>query len=241
MGIIFASIVVTTSDGCSKAKLAQPSNYEQATVIQGVNALSQAILPFIILAIQYYFANQYTECDLLANQRIATTDNGQTTNAVGLDQIKHFDYYIVSRTKGRYQLLILDGYKSHYSTEFELYCQQNNIITLCIPLHSSHLLQPLDVGCFKPLKQAYSRQVEDLIQMYINYVSKLEFFYSFCKAFFTSIIEKNIQRGFARASLMLYDLERMLSKLDVKLCTLTPLNLRAATLQPQVFQTPYNP
>jgi hypothetical protein len=49
-------------------------------------------------------------------------------------------------------LLILDGHESHHSTEFELYYQQNNIITLCIPPHSSYLLQPLDVGYFGPLK-----------------------------------------------------------------------------------------
>ncbi len=67
--------------------------------------------------------------------------------------------------------------------------------------------------------------------MYINYVSKLEFFYGFRKAFFTSITERNIQRGFAGAGLMPYDLERVLSKLDVKLYTPTPLNSRATTLQ----------
>jgi hypothetical protein len=39
MGIIFLGIVVTTSDGRGKAKLAQPGNREWATVIQGVNAL----------------------------------------------------------------------------------------------------------------------------------------------------------------------------------------------------------
>jgi hypothetical protein len=50
IGIIFAGMVVTTSDGRSKAKLAQPSNREWATVIQGVNALGWAIPPFIILA-----------------------------------------------------------------------------------------------------------------------------------------------------------------------------------------------
>jgi hypothetical protein len=38
MGIIFACMVVTTSDGRGKAKLAQPGNREWATVIQGVNA-----------------------------------------------------------------------------------------------------------------------------------------------------------------------------------------------------------
>ena len=40
---------------------------------------------------------------------------------------------------------------------------------------------------------------------------------------------------------MPYDLERVLSKLDVKLRTPTPLNSRAATPQPWVFQTPQNP
>jgi hypothetical protein len=57
MGIIFAGMVVTTSDGRTKAKLAQPGNREWATVIQGVNALAWAIPPFIILAAQYHLAN----------------------------------------------------------------------------------------------------------------------------------------------------------------------------------------
>ncbi len=65
--------------------------------------------------------------------------------------------------KGKYRLLILDGHESYYSPKFKLYCQQNNIITLYMPLHSSYLLQPLDVSCFRPLKQAYGCQVEDLI------------------------------------------------------------------------------
>jgi len=60
--------------------------------------------------------------------------------------------------------------------------------------------------------------------MYINYVSKLEFLCSFRKAFFASLTEKNIRGGFVGAGLVPYDLERVLSKLDIKLRTLTPLN-----------------
>ncbi len=82
------------------------------------------------------------------------------------------------------------------------------------------------------MKQAYSRQIKDLMRMYINHISKLEFLYGFRKAFFASITEKNIQGGFVGSGLMPYDLERVLSKLDVKLRTPTPLNSRAATLQP---------
>jgi hypothetical protein len=137
--------------------------------------------------------------------------------------------------------LILDGHESHHSTEFERYCQQNNIITLCMPPHSSHKLQPLDVGCFGPLKQAYGRQIEDLMRAHINHVSKLEFLCAFREAFFASMTEKNIQGGFAGAGLVPYDPERVLSKLDVRLRTPTPLNSRASTPQPWVCQTPHNP
>ncbi len=66
--------------------------------------------------------------------------------------------------------------------------------------------------------------------MYINYVNKLEFLYSFREAFFASIIERNIQGCFVGSSLMPHDPERVLSKLDIKLCILIPLNSRAATL-----------
>jgi len=39
-----------------------------------------------------------------------------------MDWIRYFDFHIVSRTKGKYRLLILDGYDSYYSEEFKTYC-----------------------------------------------------------------------------------------------------------------------
>ncbi|KAL2137459.1 hypothetical protein VTI28DRAFT_9599 [Corynascus sepedonium] len=241
MGIICRGMVVTTLDGLKKARLAQPGNREWATVIQGVNALGWAIPLYIILAGQHHLSNWYKECKLPTVWRIKTTDNGWTTNEAGLDWIKHFDYHTTPRRKGKYRLLILDGHESHHSTKFERYCQQNNIITLYMPPHTSHCLQPLDVGCFGPLKQAYGRQIENLMRLYITYISKLEFLCGFREAFFASMTEKNIQSGFAGSGLVPYDPERVLSKLDIKLRTPTPLNSRAGTPEPWVFQTPHNP
>ncbi len=111
MGVIFPGMVVTTSEGRGKAKLAQPGNREWATVIQAVCAGGWAVPPFIILAAQYHLANWYQECDLPSTWRIATTDNGWTTNKVGLDWIKHFNHHTKHRTKGTYRLLILDGHE----------------------------------------------------------------------------------------------------------------------------------
>jgi hypothetical protein len=60
---------------------------------------------------------------------------------------------------GSRRLLILDGHESHKSLAFQDLCEQNRIITLCMPPHASHILQPLDVGCFAPLKQAYKKEI----------------------------------------------------------------------------------
>ena len=124
--------------------------------------------------------------------------------------------------------------------EFELYYKENNIITLYMPVHSSHKCQPLDVGCFGPLKQSYGRQIEELMRAYINHISKLEFLCAFREAFFASMTEKNIYGGFVGAGIVSFDLERVLSKLDVKLYIPTPSSSRPGTTQPWVSKTPHN-
>jgi hypothetical protein len=55
----------------------------------------------------------------------------------------------------RYRLLILDGHESHLNQDFKDYCKENDILTLCMPPHSSHILQSLHVACFSPLKRKY--------------------------------------------------------------------------------------
>ena len=241
MGMIFPGMVVTSSEGRGRAKLAQPGNREWATVIQGVNASGWAIPPFIILAARYHLASWYEEGNLPASWIIQTTDNGWTTNEVGLQWIQHFEHHTASRTQGTYRLLILDGHESHHSTQFELFCQSHNIITLCMPPHSSHILQPLDVGCFGPLKQAYGREVEDLMRMHINHVSKVEFLRAFRGAFLTSFKEGNIRAGFRRTGLIPLDPQAILSKLDIQIQTPSPPGTSSGGLPPWESKTPQNP
>ena len=59
-------------------------------------------------------------------------------------------------------MLILDGHGSHATPEFDLFCSENNIITDCLPPHTSHILQPLDVACLGLLKTAYGHLVQDV-------------------------------------------------------------------------------
>ena len=78
------------------------------------------------------------------------------------------------RTIGEYSLLNLDG---HATTEFGKFCMKKNIIPICMPPHSSHLLQPLDVSCFSLLKPFYTQKVGELAQKSINSIKKVDFLY----------------------------------------------------------------
>jgi hypothetical protein len=91
-----------------------------------------------------------------------------------------------------------------------------------MPPHSSHLLQPLDVGCFAPLKKAYGRQAELLIRRHINHISKVEFLPCFIAAFEAAFTKNNIEGGFRGAGLVPFNPEAVISKLDVRLRTPTP-------------------
>jgi hypothetical protein len=104
--------------------------------------------------------------------------------------------YIKSYTIRIYHLLILDSYKSHNSLEFRLYYKENKIITIYIPVYLLHLLQPLDIGYFSPIKRAYRCKVKKLIRVYINYITKTKFLLAF-KAVFNALFTKsNIYASF---------------------------------------------
>ena len=54
-------------------------------------------------------------------------------------------------------LLLQDGHASHISIDLIELARANNISLLCLPAHTTHILQPLDVGVFKSFKSYFSK------------------------------------------------------------------------------------
>jgi hypothetical protein len=238
MGLIQSGMVVTGSERQGRLKSVQPGNREWITAIPAINAEGQSIPPFIIGSGQYHLANWYRESNLPCDWVIATSQNGWTNNELGLEWLKHFDRSPAKRSVSLYRLLILDGHESHHSVDFERYCQDHKIITLCMPPHASHLLQPLDVGCFSVLKNAYGREIEHLIRCSITHISKTEFFPAFYAAFQATFTESNIQGAFRGAGIYPLDPETVVSKLDIQLRTPTPPGEASQPPSPWVSKTP---
>jgi hypothetical protein len=65
-----------------------------------------------------------------------------------------------------------------------------------MPLHASYILQPLNVGCFAPLKQAYRTEIRGLADSYINYVDKKVFLATFLVVYKKAVLKSNILSSF---------------------------------------------
>jgi len=138
---------------------------------------------------------------------------------------------------GVYRLLILDGHESHLNQDFKDYCLGRKILTLCMPSHSSHILQPLDVVCFSPLKLKYSQRVRGLARQKIWHVDKERFLPAFKDAFFDVFTYDNCKKAFEATGLVPLNAQVVLDRLDVQLRTPSPAPLPATLWQ---SQTPSN-
>ena len=52
-------------------------------------------------------------------------------------------------------LLMMDGHSTHFQPSVVRMAAKEEVILFCLPPHSTHLTQPLNKGCFGPLKSAW--------------------------------------------------------------------------------------
>lgn len=230
MGVIGSMKVVTGSERRRKPDLVQPGDREWVTVIQSICAAGYTTPPFIIYKGRVHLSAWYEETDIPHNWKLSVSENGWTNNDLGLEWLKHFDAHTRTRQVGVYRLLILDGHESHLNQAFKDYCLENKILTLCMPSHSSHILQPLDVVCFAPLKQKYSQRVRGLARRRVFHINKEGFLPAFKDAFFDVFTIENCQKAFQATGLVPLNAQAVLERLEVR--PRTPPG-------PQLPQTPW--
>lgn len=98
--------------------------------------------------------------------RVGLTANGWTTN----DQCQYwFENVLVPQVNEKRLspdervLLIFDGHHSHLTDElYDLGCV-HNIDFYLLPSHTTHKLQPLDIGCFGPMQKKWLERVENIV------------------------------------------------------------------------------
>ncbi|KHO01873.1 transposase [Metarhizium album ARSEF 1941] len=150
-----------------------PENRETATAIECISAGGKVIPAFLILTGQKHMESWYRIKELEANTKITVSPTGFTNDEIAVAWIQHFQEF--ATPIGRYRLLILDGHGSHHTIEFVEYCEQHDIIPFALPSHLTHILQPLDVVIFQPLKHYHAKALDIIVRDGVLNITKIEF------------------------------------------------------------------
>ena len=103
---------------------------------------------------------------------------------------------------------------THESLEIMKFCWENNIILCRLPSHTSHKLQPCDVGAFDPLKQCYREGVERLYRGGSNVIGKQHFTQLYDQARSKAFTRRNILSGWSKTGLYPFNPARVLQTIQ---------------------------
>ena len=93
------------------------------------------------------------------------------------------------------RLLIMDGYGSHVTARLISFCIDHAIDILILLPHCSHVLQPLDVSMFSPLKKALAAETDKLASLDPSRLSRIEWTEAYIRAREKAFTTANIQSG----------------------------------------------
>ncbi len=196
----------------------QDGNREFISLLACISATGIAITPTLIYKgtsydLQDTWVQEFGEKD---DAFFAASDNGWSSNALGLQWLtKVFHTRTKQKANNRRRLLIVDGHSSHVNMKFLDLADSLRTIVLILPPHSTHRLQPLDVGLFAPLAKAYSKELNTLMHHSLGLVdmTKRGFWLMFHTAWKQSFTEENIKSAFEATGIFPYEPERVLKSI----------------------------
>ena len=129
------------------------------TVIACGSASGQVVPPMLIfprVRVPSHFKENAPPGCLLAAQKKGWV-NGEL-------YLEWFKFFIQQIPPARPVLLIQDGHSSHITIDLIELAKKNDIHILCLPSHTTHVLQPLDVGVFASFKTNIGKVLNALLR-----------------------------------------------------------------------------
>lgn len=123
-------------------------------------------------------------------------------------------------------LLLIDSHNSRDDAETIQLCTDNNILAFTFPAHSSHLLQPLDLGVNKSLKDQLRESFEPILHESTS-DRRNRLLQTSIDCLIGALIPTTIKRGFRRAGIFPFCFDAPFKTSLVKLAPSTPSSSNA--------------
>ena len=202
---------VVTLDKSKPLRLVDPDNRDYVTSVECVCAADWSLPPFIILK-GAHILHKWGRNDLPEDTVLAVSPTGYSNDRLAYDWLLHFDTYSSRRQRGVWRAIILDGFGSHYTYKFHSFAQQMRIDLFVLPPHSTHLTQPLDVGCFQPFKHYHAEAVDAAVRLGSSNFDRLDFLAAFNWIRSQTFTTSTITLAFKKTGFVPYNPEVVLEK-----------------------------
>ena len=143
---------VITLKGTKKVHCRTSGNKSQITVIVCTSAAGTVIPPMVIF--EGKRLNPEWTLGEVPDTLYGLSEKGWTD--MGLFGYWMDKLFLPNIPHARPVLLFLDGHSSHYEPDTIHLAANQGVIVLCLPPHTTHVSQPLDVSFFRPLKVYWS-------------------------------------------------------------------------------------
>ena len=198
-----------------------PGRQQWITAIECIRASGEALPPLLIFKAKYTNTG-WIPPNTPLNWRFSTSNSGWTSDSHAYEWVSTIFDPETRREDGRRRLLLLDGHGSHLTSQFIAYCLNSAIDIVVLPPHSSHILQPLDVAVFGPLKRALADETDSLSRLDPGRISRVEWTSSYIRARERALTTSNILSGFRATGISPLSPITILSTLEMPEAPRTP-------------------
>ena len=174
---------------------------EWITAIECVSAAGIAIPPLVIFKAKQT-NTAWIPTDTPPDWRFSTSNSGWTSDSHAYEWLTTvFEPSTKPTDSAQRRLLIMDGHGSHITANVIAYCMEHTIDLLILPPHTSHVLQPLDVSVFSPLKRALAVETDAASRLHPGRISRTEWTSMYIRARQSAFRASNIISGFRATGL----------------------------------------
>lgn len=151
--------VVIAEQGKPAYNVSASSDKENITILFTVNAAGEIAPSLTVFAYEPLPKNCIDKAP--KGWRIGKTENGWMTSASFFEYFANiFHPYLLEKQTTFPVIVFLDEHKSHMSYHLSEFCKAKDIILVCLPPNTTHIMQPLDVAFFAPLKKMWNKVIQ---------------------------------------------------------------------------------
>ena len=165
----------------------------QITVLSCCNAAGYTIPPFVI------FDRKALKPELTLGE-VPGTMYGLSSSGWVDSELFHlwFENHFLTYPPSAWPLLlIMDGHSSHYNPNTIHMAAERGVVIFCLPPNTTHKTQPLDKGCFSPLKAHWKVECNAYLKSHPGkVVTHFQFSELFKRAWVKGMTMTNVIQGF---------------------------------------------